>query len=411
MDKENRNLISNFNKGWTLRNAENDSVTDVIATDALPSENKAILTLSKDKPVLQKYEFTADISDKGAYRFCVEYSVSGARSQLAAYGLITLLDSAGNGKRRLYMKRNGKYLELTFVSEEECQARIELGMKQAGSVIWSNPVLNQCEMPKARNVKIASVHMDVIRSSTYENNLKRIENGVCEAAANGADVVLFPETIADRATEMPEDKVFEPISGTLCSFMKELAEKNKCYIIFTYHETDENGLKHNTAILIDRQGEIAGRYVKTHQALVEYERGMVPGDLYPVFDTDFGRIGILICWDAYFAEPAHELSMQGAEILFVSTAGNPTYRHIARAKENGVYVAVACAGQQDDSGIHPTKIISPSGRILSHTDEDGGLAFAEIDLNKNDYIYWLSVGDANTNPREVYSNEYRDDII
>ena len=103
--------------------------------------------------------------------------------------------------------------------------------------------------------------------------------------------------------------------------------------------------------------------------------------------------------------------MQGAEILFVSTAGNPTYRHIARAKENGVYVAVACAGQQDDSGRHPTKIISPSGRILSHTDEDGGLAFAEIDLNKNDYIYWLSVGDANTNPREVYSNEYRDDII
>lgn len=409
MDTENRNLISNFSNGWTLLHAENDSATDVIATDA--SGNKAILTLSKDRPVLQKYEFTADISDKGAYRFCVEYSVSGAKSQLAAYGLISLLDSAGNVKRRLYMERNDKCLALAFVSDEECQARIELGMKQAGSVVWSRPTLVKCEMPKERKVKIASVHMNVIGCSSYENNLKRIEAGVCNAAREGADIVLFPETIADRATGMPEDKVFEPISGTLCSFMKELAAKNRCYIIFTYHETDEKGLKHNTAILIDRRGEIAGRYVKTHQALVEFERGMVPGNTYPVFDTDFGRIGILICWDAYFAEPAHELSMQRAEILFVSTAGNPTYRHIARAKENGVYVAVACAGQEDDSGIHPTKIISPSGRILSHTNEDGGLAFAQIDLNKNDYIYWLSVGDANTNPREVYSNEYRDDII
>lgn len=163
-------------------------------------------------------------------------------------------------------------------------------------------------------------------------------------------------------------------------------------------------------MLIDRNGRVAGRYIKSHQALVEYERGQTPGNEYPVFDTDFGRIGMLICWDAYFPEPAKAMANKGAEILLVSTAGNPTYRHISRAKENGVYVVVACAAQQGDSDILPTKIISPSGKILAHTNTDGESAFAKIDLNKKDYIYWLSVGDANSNPKDVYMNECRDDM-
>lgn len=65
-------------------------------------------------------------------------------------------------------------------------------------------------------------------------------------------------------------------------------------------------------------------------------------------------------------------------------------------------MVVACASQQGDSGIQPTKIISPSGEILAHTAEDGECAFAEIDLNKNDYICWLSVGGANSNPKERF---------
>lgn len=98
-----------------------------------------------------------------------------------------------------------------------------------------------------------------------------------------------------------------------------------------------NGARHNTAVLVGREGQIIGKYHKSHLALVEYENGMVPGDSYPVFDTEFGKVGMLVCWGAYFSEPARAMARQGAELLLVSTAGNPTHWHIARAKENGVY--------------------------------------------------------------------------
>lgn len=65
---------------------------------------------------------------------------------------------------------------------------------------------------------------------------------------------------------------------------------------------------------------------------------MVAGDKYEVFDTELGKIGMLICWDSYFPETARAMALRGAEIILISTAGNPTHRHFARAKENGVYV-------------------------------------------------------------------------
>lgn len=409
MNESNENMIGGFESGWVHRFAADNSVSDVI--EVSDGGKCALLTLDKAAPVLQKYEYAVQIKNGVSYEICVKYETFNTASVLSAYGLISLYDSAGTVKRRMYLKRPvcGK-LSLKFKSEGEERLVLELGLKQSGSVRWYRPVLKECEPLTKRNVKIAAAHIAVDYNGSYEKNLERISAAIDKAAKNGADIISFAETIADRGTGIPTDKIYEPIDGSVCSLMRKKAAEYGCYIMFTFHELDGNGLRHNTAVLTDRNGNIAGRYIKTHQALVEYEKGQVPGNAYPVFDTDFGRIGMLICWDAYFPEPAKAMVKQGAEILFVSTAGNPTYRHIARAKDNGVYVVVACASQQGDSGIQPTKIISPSGEILAHTAEDGECAFAEIDLNKNDYIYWLSVGGANSNPKEVYENECRDDM-
>ena len=402
------NLISKFGRGWIKRisGCGENGVTDVS-----DSGEAAVLTLDGEKPMLQKYEYSTEISADAAYKISVKYELSGTKSKLAAYALASLYDKDGTLKRRLYFCRSAKnVLELAFKSENEVKLILELGLKQTGTVKWHRPVMTKTDDCGVRNVKIAAVHIAVEYGRSYKDNLAAIERAIDKAAAKGADILAFAETIADRGTGMADEKVFEPIDGPVCTFMRRKAAEHGVYIMFTYHEKDENGIRHNTALLVDRKGNIAGRYIKTHQALVEYERGMVPGGEYPVFDTDFGRIGMLICWDAYFPEPAKAMANKGAEILFVSTAGNPTYRHISRAKENGVYVVVACAAQDGDSGILPTKIITPSGEITAQTNVGGESAFVEIDLNKKDYIYWLSVGGANSIPREVYANECRDDL-
>ncbi len=84
----------------------------------------------------------------------------------------------------------------------------------------------------------------------------------------------------------------------------------------------EGSLIYNTGVLMDRGGNIAGKYRKVQLPLAEAEFGVTPGCEFPVFDTDFGKIGILICFDHFFPEPARILSYNGAEIIFVPTIGN-----------------------------------------------------------------------------------------
>ena len=86
---------------------------------------------------------------------------------------------------------------------------------------------------------------------------------------------------------------FEPMDGSFVTFLKRKTSERKIFAFFTFHELDKDGVKRNTAILMDRNGVIAGRYFKSHITIGEYEDGMLPGDEYPVFDTEIGRIGML----------------------------------------------------------------------------------------------------------------------
>ena len=178
-----------------------------------------------------------------------------------------------------------------------------------------------------------------------------------------------------------------------------------------FHEKDGERI-FNTSLLIDRSGNIAGKYRKTHLSLNEYEQGISPGDELPVFDTDFGKVGMLICWDMYFPEPARIMAMKGAELILVSTVGDPSVRHVSRALENGIYVAVSgCMFQNlNNCGIEPAKIIAPDGTVLAQTNTVGESAIAEIDLNDKRPIYWLSAAGAYTVPNNIYLNERRPDL-
>ena len=123
------------------------------------------------------------------------------------------------------------------------------------------------------------------------------------------------------------------------------------------------------------KGGVAGKYHKVHLPNQEVEGGITPGNSYPVFDTDFGRIGMMICYDVHYAETARALAAQGAEIIFLPIEGGRSPIPSVRTIENDVYL-VTC-GYKISSAIYDRL-----GNILGEAKERPGVAYVDIDLNE-----------------------------
>jgi predicted amidohydrolase len=114
----------------------------------------------------------------------------------------------------------------------------------------------------------------------------------------------------------------------------------------------------------------------------EIEGGITPGLDYPVFDTDFGKVGMMICWDVHYADPARALALRGAELILLPIWGGNETLAKARAIENQVFLA--------SSGYdYPTHVLDPSGEIVAVAPESGTAAIATIDLNRRYADEWL----------------------
>lgn len=364
----------------------------------------------------KRYRIDTEVFPYKEYRISVPYREWNTTSKNTAYGLISLFCEDGGTSRRIYMEKSkcGR-LEYRFKTKNETSLKIELGIKGYGKVMWYRPHLQEVppsdeRLGAGKKVKLAPIFLSVY-PITYKDNLQRMGNAFDRAASQGVDLVAFAETMNTRGvTDLKYEDSFETIDGVFCTMMREKAAKYGCYAFFSFRELDEYGARRNTAVLVGRKGEIIGKYHKSHLTVVEFENGMVPGNSYPVFETDFGKVGMLICYDSYYPEPAKEMALKGARFLLVSTAGNPPFRHIVRAKENGAYLVVACPGDEVDYDILSTKVVDPCGNILAQTNQEGEAAVACIDPEEDKYIYWLSVGEADAIPENIYRHEYRDDM-
>jgi predicted amidohydrolase len=132
---------------------------------------------------------------------------------------------------------------------------------------------------------------------------------------------------------------------------------------------------YNTAVLLDRSGTLVGKYRKVYLPREEVEGGLTPGAEYPMFRTDFGTVGLMICYDVFYSDPAHALAARGAEMILMPIWGGDETLAKARAIENRVFLVA--------SGYdHPTYIMDPTGERLSEAHHRGEAANAMIDLNK-----------------------------
>jgi len=288
--------------------------------------------------------------------------------------------------------------------------RVELVLRwtEGGAVFWENPRLVEVEPRPHRIVRVVTTHIKPSYPSTAEKNLELMSDILDRAGKENPDIVCLSENFVDRGVEQPVEKSAQPIPGPATEMLCQKAKTYQTYIVTTLHER-EGDLIYNTAVLVSRNGEIVGKYRKVHLATAEGEEGVTPGSEYPVFDTDFGRIGILTCWDNWFVETARILRLKGAEMLLFPCAGDGVPRHWdviwrARAMDNGVYFVSSTT-----VGDAPSRIIDPTGEVLAETGEPLGIAVAEIDLDKEWRVYWLSVGPATGEAKSLYIKERRPD--
>jgi N-carbamoylputrescine amidase len=252
-----------------------------------------------------------------------------------------------------------------------------------------------------------------------QENVQKCLAKIADAANQGAKIICTQELFTSLyfcQTENHENfKLAEPIPGPTTEALCAAAAQHEVVIVASLFERRAPGLYHNTAVVIDADGTLLGKYRKMHipDDPLFYEKFyFTPGDLgFKAWDTRYGKIGVLICWDQWYPEGARLTALQGAQILFYPTAigwqpdefeeygerQHASWELIQRshAVANGVYVAaINRVGHEQTPPEHPGKgiqfwgqsfLADPSGQIVAkgdvHREE---ILIAEVDFDRLD---------------------------
>ncbi|SKC83643.1 carbon-nitrogen family hydrolase [Maledivibacter halophilus] len=241
--------------------------------------------------------------------------------------------------------------------------------------------------------KAAMIQLDIVYKDP-DKNLSKVKDLLKKAMKDKPDMIVLPETWTTGYSEEvfhSVEKYGEYENGKIVNSLKEMAFKNKVWIVGgSIVEKDENGI-YNTIFLIDRNGEVKGKYRKMHlYSAMDEDIGFKNGMDMPVFDTEFGKISLMTCYDIRFVELSRTYALRGAEaIIVVSNFPNPKLNHWrvllqARAIENQLYI-IACnrvGSAGNSSYFGHSLIIDPWGNVLEEGDEEESILIGEVDFEK-----------------------------
>jgi predicted amidohydrolase len=275
----------------------------------------------------------------------------------------------------------------------------------------------------AREVTLGAVQVPLVRGASVEEarrrHLEAVAGLLMEAGRRGAHLAVLPEMLNLMGAALPADgyaAAAETLDGETVTAVRRLAADQGMAVVLPIYRLDEGWRLRNSAVVIDRAGEIAGCYDKVHPTRSEMGHGVVAGDTWPVFELDFGRVGVMICHDNSFVESARCLALGGAEIIawpHVQSGWGDVVWDItlrSRAIDNGVYLVSSCYAVRGDGAWRPgmmvgrSGIVGQDGFILAEMSREAGVATATVDLDRQRLVHsWSTAGEY------PYAEEFRID--
>jgi N-carbamoylputrescine amidase len=245
-------------------------------------------------------------------------------------------------------------------------------------------------------IRIAGVQMAC--SSSKGKNIDKAVTMVHLAAERGARMIClqelfhtywFPRDISKEGFQLAE-----PADGPTVATMRRVARERQVVLICPIFEKDGEEGFYNSAVVIDSKGDVLGVYRKVHIPQIplwEEKSYFASGDKgFPVFETDYGRIGVQICWDNFFPEGTRCLALRGAQIVFAPTAAafasQERWRTMisANAMANGIFILrVNRVGSEEKQDFYGKSFcVGPEGELLgSPSGIKDGVLFADVDLS------------------------------
>ena len=339
------------------------------------------------------------------YRFSARYRAEGLTYE--PLQVLARLDwRAAAGKRAgqpdyAYETQLGEWRRVTLEAQAPAGAsevilQLYLANAPQATVWWDDIALDAIPAPRPREVVVAAINLRPKGTGSAQASVRQFIDTIERAVREKTDVILLPEGITVVGTGKKYAEVAETIPGPTSKALGEVARRRSTYVAAGIYERDGATI-YNTAVLLDRTGAVAGRYRKVYLPREEIEAGLTPGFDYPVFQTDFGKVGMMICYDVFYADPARALALRGAEMILMPIWGGNQTLAKARAIENRVFLV--------SSGYdYPTHIIDPHGEYIAAAPEQGTAAIARIDLNRRYPEEWL--GDM----RQRFFKELRLDV-
>ena len=379
--------------GWQLRASRDEIRPRAWIDDALGNRKAGALALSGsgNAAAAGYWEKEVSVDMAAVYRITAFYRHRGvAYPRQTIHARIDWRDAAG--------KRVGHpdYIAESYPAGEwrrvdrvirapkgAVKARIQLGYQwcAAGSVWWDDIRFSRIAAPPARIARIATIHHRPRGNKTAAENVESFARLIEQAASQQPDLICLPEAMTQVGTNLSYVAAAELIPGPSTQRLGQLARRHRTYIVAGLLERDGSAV-YNTSVLIDREGRVSGKYRKVYLPREEVEGGITPGNDYPVFETDFGRVGMMICYDSFFVDPARVLAAKGAELILMPIWGGDELLVRARALENHLTLVTSSYDMR-------TGIINPRGEFIATADRDHPSAVAEIDLDQTFPDLWL----------------------
>jgi predicted amidohydrolase len=269
------------------------------------------------------------------------------------------------------------------------KAEMHLHLRWASNarVFWSDASITEIATPPTRKVRLAAAHFKPRGGKSPADNCRMYAPMIEEAARRNADLIVLGEALTAVDNGHTFAAAAEPIPGPSTNYFGELARKHNIYVVAGLVERERHVI-YNTAVLLGPDGVLMGKYRKVTIPTLEVQAGVAPGEEYPVFQTRFGKLGIMICYDVWFPEVARQLANRGAEVIAMPIYGGNHSLAVARAIENQIHL-VSSTYMPPSEELIRSGVIDQLGRQMAAADREGTVAIAEVDLEKNAAWSWL----------------------